>query len=499
MKITFVASEVVPYSKTGGLGDVIGSLPAALAEEGHEVSIISPEYRMVRRNADRSGLELEEVDLPEVHVPLGDFDQAAEVSRGRLPHSEVDVYFLKKDQYYDRPGLYTRPEDESDYQDNSERFIFLCRGALELLNTLGEKPDIIHAHDWQTGLVPVYLDRVYREQFPETASAFTVHNLAYQGLFWHWDMKLTGLPWELFNWKMLEYYGNLSLLKAGLVGGDVVTTVSEQYAREIQTEEYGMGMHGVFRERSGDLFGIVNGVDYRVWDPSDDERIERNYDPDDLSGKAECKRALQSEFELPEEENTPLIGMVGRLVEQKGIDIVAEGMSEILRRGLQVVILGTGEPRYHDMLSNLAEKYPENVGLYLGFDEPMAHRIEAGADMFLMPSRFEPCGLNQLYSLRYGTVPIATATGGLVDTIVDYREDAGTERQSTGFLFSNPSVVDMVEAVDRAVRVYKNDPEEWENMMVRGMRQDWSWKRSAVEYEEVYGEALDRLGENPAD
>jgi starch synthase len=487
-----VAPEVVPYSKTGGLGDVIGALPGALEAEGDEVVVISPLYDMVRESAKVQELQLETNAGPSISVPIGDVERNATVARGRLPGSKVTVYFLENDHFYARPGLYVDPENGSDYQDNSERFIFLSRGALELLRKLDFQPDMVHSHDWQTGLVPVYLDHIYRDDFPETVSAFTVHNLAYQGLFWHWDMKLTGLPWDLFNWKMLEYYGNLSLLKAGLVGADVLTTVSQQYATEIQSEEYGMGLHGVFQERSGDLFGIVNGVDYRVWSTATDEHIACNYTREDLSGKQECKRALQAEFSLPEEEDAPVVGMIGRLVEQKGIDLVADGMEDLMRRGLQMVILGTGENSYHKMLSALAERYPEQIGLHLGFDEPMAHRIEAGSDIFLMPSRFEPCGLNQLYSMKYGTVPVVSATGGLVDTVVDYREEAGSETDATGFLFTTHCVVEMVEAVDRALRVYKHSPEEWKDLMLRGMEQDWSWKRSAREYRNVYEKARQR-------
>ncbi len=490
MKITIVGSEVVPFSKTGGLADVVGSLPMALDEKGHDVNVISPFYREVRENADKQGLELEPMENATVRVPVGDFEQEAVPVRGHLPDSDVTVYFLKNDRYYDRPGLYTNPDDGNDYQDNSERFVFLCRGTMELLKELEYQPDILHGHDWQTGLVPVYLEHKYREDFPDTASVFTVHNLAYQGLFWHRDMKLTGLSWDLFNWKMLEYYGKLSFLKGGLVGADVLTTVSEQYAREIQTEEYGMGMHGVFQERAKDLYGIVNGVDYGVWDPRVDEHIPENYGPEDLEGKKICKTALQEEFDLAQREDIPLMGMIGRLVEQKGIDLVVDGMNDIVRRGMQVVILGTGQERYHEMLERTAEKYPENVGVYLGFDEALAHRIEAGADMFLMPSRFEPCGLNQLYSMRYGTVPIVSATGGLVDTVVNYQQAAGSESGATGFLFRPHGVAQMVEAIDRAIRLYKNEPKDWDDVVMAGMNQDWSWDRSAEEYVDVYEEAM---------
>ena len=493
MKIAMVASEVAPFSKTGGLGDVIGALPPELSRLGESVVVISPLYSMVRENAGERGPELMECPVAPLRVPVGDFEVEARLFESRLPGSEVKAYFLENDHYYDRPGLYTNPEDGGDYQDNSERFIFLCRGALEACKALGMEPDVFHCHDWQTGLLPIYLRYLYKEDLPGTASVFTIHNLAYQGLFWHWDMKLAGLPWELFNWRMLEYYGNLSFLKGGLVGAHVLTTVSQRYAEEIQTEEYGMGMEGVLRQRSNDLFGVVNGVDYNVWNPATDKLIVRNYSPEDQSGKQECKRALQEAFKLPVDDHAPLVGMIGRLADQKGFDLVAEALDELMERDLQLVILGTGQPSYHDLLADMASRFPDRIGVFLGFDDAVAHQIEAGSDMFLMPSRFEPCGLNQLYSLKYGTVPIVRETGGLADTVTDYNEETEKAATATGFSFKGDGKDVLVAAVDRALTVYRSNPETWQKLLSRGMQQDWSWVRSARTYRELYRKAVQEV------
>ncbi len=492
MEIVMVASEVAPFSKEGGLADVLGSLPSALAELGQTVSVISPLYRGVKENAGAAGMPLERVEAGSFTVPVGEADVPCVTWCGRLPDSGVTFYFLENDRYYNRAGYYTNDTDHTDFLDNSERFIFLARGSLEMCLNLDIRPDLFHSHDWHTGLVPIYVQHVYRDRFPDTATVFTVHNLAYQGLFWHWDMKLAGLPWSLFNWRMLEYYGNMSFLKAGLVGADALTTVSKQYSREIQTEEFGCGMHGVLQERAEDLYGIVNGIDADVWNPATDPSLPARYDADDLSGKGECKVELQERFGLPVREDVPLVGMVCRLVDQKGLDLLAETLPDLLATGIQLVVLGTGEPRYHELLKQAAKRDPKHVGVSLTYDDAAAHLIEAGSDMFLMPSRFEPCGLNQLYSLRYGTVPVAHAVGGLADTVVDYTPAAAQEGSATGFLFQGYDRPELAAAVRRAVEVYQ-DSEEWTRLMRNGMAQDWSWKRSAEEYVRVYEQALQKL------
>ncbi|MCK4376339.1 MAG: glycogen synthase GlgA [Candidatus Brocadiae bacterium] len=492
MQIVMVAAEVGPFSKEGGLADVLGSLPAALAALGEQVCVISPLYRGVRAMGERLGLPLEPVRSRPFTVPIGDADVPAAAWQCTLPDTDVTAYFLENDRYYDRDGYYTKPANHSDYQDNSERFIFLSRGALELCKAVGLQPDIFHSHDWPTGLVPVYLKHLYEADFPETASVFTIHNISYQGLFWHWDMNLAGLPWSLFTWQMLEYYGNLSFLKAGLVCADKLTTVSKRYAQEIQTEQYGCGMHGVLQERSADLHGIVNGIDTARWNPSGDPLIPAGYSAEDLSGKAECKRALQERFGLRAQADVPLIGMVCRLVDQKGLDLLEEALPSLLEHDVQFVLLGTGEPRYQAFLGQMHSSHPRSCGVLLEYNDRAAHLVEAGSDMFLMPSRFEPCGLNQLYSLRYGTVPVVRATGGLADTVTDYTEEGLRSGRATGFCFEQYSAAALLEALTQALEVY-GEQDNWRRLVLNGMRQDWSWRRSAAEYVEVYRKALQKL------
>ncbi len=497
MQIAMVASEVAPFSKEGGLADVLGSLPAALAELGETVCVISPLYQGVRETAERIGSPLERVQDGDFLVPLGDAEVPGTTWRARVPGTAVEAFFLQNDRYYDRDGYYTKRSDHSDYQDNSERFVFLSRGALEMCNVLGLKPDIFHCHDWPTGLVPVYVKYVYDADFAESATVFTIHNIAYQGIFWHWDMNLAGLPWSLFTWKMLEYYGNLSFLKAGLVGADVLTTVSQRYSEEIQTEEHGCGMDGVLRERSADLYGIVNGIDTEVWNPATDTLIPANYSPEDLSGKSECKRKLQERFGLRQEAGGPLIGMICRLVDQKGLDLLREALPELLEEDIQFVALGRGATEYHAFLRELQAQHQRSFGLLLAYDEAAAHQIEAGSDMFLMPSRFEPCGLNQLYSLMYGTVPIVRETGGLADTVTDYRPERLESGEATGFTFRQYSAEALTRAVRRAVELYKNR-DAWRRLMLNAMAQDWSWERSARQYLEVYERARQKLTQRAA-
>ncbi len=491
MQIAMVASEVTPFSKEGGLADVLGSLPAALSELGETVWVISPLYRGVRERADRMGSPLQRVPDGRFTVPIGDADVPATAWRSTLPGGGVEVFFLENDHYYDREGYYTNRSDYSDYQDNSERFVFLSRGALEMCKAVGLRPDVLHCHDWPTGLAPIYVKYIYEAEFPGTATVFTIHNIAYQGIFWHWDMNLAGLPWSLFNWKMLEYYGNRSFLKAGVVGADVLPTVSKKYGEEIQTEEQGCGMDGVLTERSEDLYGIVNGIDTDVWNPATDPLIPANFSADDLSGKALCKRALQEQYGLRQEPNVPLLGMICRLVDQKGLDLCRQALPQLLKNDLQFIALGRGEARYQTFLGRMQAEHPRSFGLRLAYDEDAAHLIEAGSDMFLMPNRFEPCGLNQLYSLKYGTVPVVRATGGLADTVVDYAAGGSGTQEANGFSFDEYTPAALMNAVVRALALYK-DRNAWRQLMLTGMRQDWSWKRSAREYLDVYRKAREK-------
>lgn len=490
MKLLFVTSEVTPFAKTGGLADVCGALPAELANRGHEVAVIMPLYQQVRKQ----GLQLELMNV-KFDIPIGSKIIRGMLWKGQLPNQpNVAVYFVEQDDYYDRPELYR--SKGNDYPDNCERFVFLCRAALESIRILHLELDVIHCHDWQTGLIPAYLNIEYLHApgYQTLASVFTIHNLAYQGQFWHWDMAVTGLDWRFFNWQQMEFYGKLNLLKTGLVFAEGITTVSEQYAREIQTPEHGCGLEGVLQQRADVLRGIVNGVDYNAWNPAVDLSLAEKYDASSWRvGKAACKAALQRELNLPQSPETPVIGLVGRLADQKGWNLVADLMRRWVRDvDVQWAVLGTGEPQYHELLGQLARDYPHRVGAKFDFSDPLAHRIEAGSDMFLMPSQYEPCGLNQLYSLKYGTVPVVRATGGLVDTVVDANDENLSQRRATGFSFARFDVFEMEAALQRALSIFWHRKDQWQQLVETGMHADWSWGRSAEKYEQVYREAMER-------
>lgn len=480
MKILFAASEVAPFAKTGGLADVAGSLPRALAGLGHDVRVVLPRYRSVDR--ERFGLR----HVASFSVPLATWKERCDVFEARLG-ANVPAYFINKDVYFDRPGLYGTMH--GDYRDNAERFIFFSRTVPELCRALDFSPDIIHGNDWQTGLLPLYLNAFYRGGGPldRTRTVFTIHNLGYQGLFWHWDMKLTGLGWDVFTPEGLEFWGGMNFLKAGIVYSDVVTTVSKTYGREIRTPEYGHGLDGVLRNRSADLYGIVNGIDYDEWDPSRDPAIPKAYSAARLSGKKVCRTALRRELGLPNAED-PVIGMVTRLTDQKGLDILIEAAPALLALGVQLVILGTGDSHYHEALEDLGRRHNRQVRALLKYDESLARRIYAGTDLFLMPSRYEPCGLGQMHALRYGSVPVVRRTGGLADTVMNYSPRTG---RGTGFQFSEYSPAALVDAVRRARKVFRNGT-AWASIMRQGMKLDFSWTRSAREYVKVYRKAMEK-------
>jgi starch synthase len=503
MGIVHVASEVVGFSKTGGLADVAGSLPRALARRGHECVIITPLYRGARAGK----VPVTPTDLT-FSVPVGARSITGRLWTATLPDSSVPVYLIEHADYFERDdssqgrGLYqyTLPGGQKrDYPDNCERFVFFARAVLEVLRLLDLSPEVLHNHDWQTGLVPVYLREVYgnqpafRERYRKIRTVFTIHNIAYQGLFRHTDLPLTGLDWRLFNYRQLEFYGHINFLKAGIVFSDWLTTVSPTYAAEVQTPYYGCGLQGVLSERRHQFAGIVNGVDYRVWDPASDPHITTHYDANSVvEGKAACKVALQRRYDLPAEPRVPLLAMIARLVDQKGVDLVVNSADGFLagsndKPGTQLVVLGEGDPVYHRLLEDLRSRYPKRVGLTLAFDEKLAHQIEAGADIYLMPSQFEPSGLNQLYSLKYGTVPLVRATGGLADTIADYSPQTLANGTATGFRFSAYTPAAFLGTVQRACELY-TQPEHWQQLQRNGMKQDWSWDRSAAEYEKIYGQ-----------
>ena len=481
MKIAYISSEVAPFAKTGGLADVGGSLTKALAEDGHEVAIFMPLYACVRRG----GFDIERTGI-QVTVPIREDRPKGDIYRGTLPGTDVPVYFIRNDLYFDRDGLYG--SSRGDYLDNAERFIFFCRAVLEALEPLDFAPDILHTHDWQAALANVYARTLYEDApaLEKAAVLFTIHNLAYQGLFWHWDMPLTGLPWEMFHYSKLEFYGKINFLKGGIVYADAINTVSKQYAREIQQPDLGCGLDEMLSERSDRLYGIVNGVDYDVWNPAVDEHLAAHYTPDDLSGKALCKKDLQQRLKLKVDPDATVVAMISRLNGQKGLDLAAQIMEDYVDRNVQWVVLGVGHPRYESILREHAERCPETMSVTLEFDEALAHRIQGGADMILMPSRYEPCGLNQLYGMKYGTVPIVRATGGLIDTV----HDAGADpKNATGFVFRDFTADALRDALDRALAAFE-DKDRWQTIVRNGFRQDWSWQRIAADYETLYKETL---------
>ena len=478
MKILFVASEATPFAKTGGLADVAGSLPPALAALGHDVRVVIPRYRCV----DREQFKLR--SLARFHVTVGAWKERCEVLEGKMD-ARVKVYFVEKERYFDRPGLYGTAQ--SDYTDNAERFLFFSRAALELCRALDFSPDIVHCNDWQTGFMPLYLDRLYQSdaRFKRTRSVFTVHNLGYQGLFWHWDMALTGLGWDEFTTEGVEFYGKVNFMKAGLIAADLITTVSKTYSREIQTAENGHGLEGVLARRAKDLFGVVNGIDYRLWDPSHDRDLPRTFSATRPAGKTLCKEKLKSTLGLASGE-APLVGMVTRLAAQKGLDLVAGALPAIMASGAQLVVLGTGDETYQKLLTHASRRYPDRMRILLQYDEKLARQIYAGCDMFLMPSHYEPCGLSQMIALRYGTVPIVRKTGGLADTVMDYHPRTG---RGTGFVFDEYTSGALIRCLDRAIAVY-TDVDAWHRLMQAGMKQDFSWQQSAKEYESIYRKAM---------
>jgi starch synthase len=488
VKILVATSEAVPFAKTGGLADVCGALPVELARAGHQVALILPAYRGVHY----CGLPIEPMGI-EFIVPVGTKTVAGRLLRSRIPAGQVPVYLVQQDQYYDRDQLYRT--DGKDYIDNCERFVFFCRAVMEAVRLLDLQLDVIHANDWQTGLLPAYLKIAYRgiPRYDQIACLFTIHNMAYQGQFWHWDMLLTGLDWKYFNWHQMEFYGKLNLLKTGLVFADSISTVSPRYAQEIQTAPLGCGLEGVLQQRRDVLSGILNGIDGGEWSPATDPHLAVHYDADTVGeGKPRCKAALQKELGLPVRADVPLAGFVGRLDDQKGLDLLAEVLGRWVRdTDVQWVILGTGEPKYHRLFESLSERFRQQVAVRLEFSPPLAHRIEAGADMFLMPSRFEPCGLNQLYSLRYGTVPVVRATGGLADTITDAGPQTLADGTANGFSFEQYSAQALDEALRRACDAFRRTP-VWRQLIATGMRQDWSWARSAGQYVKLYGETAAR-------
>ena len=479
MEILFVSSEVVPFAKAGGLADVAHHLPKALAKLGHKVSVVTPKY-----SGSDDFKDVRDTGA-KITVPMTWRNEEASIFVSDISDI-VTVYLVDKDAYYGRQGLYGNAY--GDYEDNAERFIFFSRSILELCKTLELKPDVIHCNDWQTGLAPAYLKTLYRDYEPlsRTATVFTIHNLGAQGIFWVYDLSLTGLGWEYFTPETLEFYGNLNLMKGGLVFADLISTVSPTYAEEILLPENGFGLHGLLAKRKEDLHAILNGVDYDTWDPRNDTFIAAQYDMDHLDRKLLCKRDLQDKCGLDKNAEGPLVAIMSRLLDRKGLDLVSAVFEQMLDLGAQFVIMGKGEDRYHSFFKEMADARPDRVWLSITYDYPTAHRIEAAADMILVPSRYEPCGLDQLYSMRYGAIPLVRATGGLDDTVEEYDPEANA---GTGFKFRDYAPDALIEAFKRAVDVYARK-DEWLGLMKRAMRREFSWESAATQYVEMYEQAI---------
>jgi len=485
MKIVFMTPEVVPFSKTGGLADVSGALPIEIAAEGHDVIVFSPLYKSV----DTRKYNIVPIKRS-IFVPIAGRMESVDLyeSLDYKPDKRIRFLFLSCDKYFKRENLYG--EGNKDYPDNHERFGLFSRSIFEVLKALNFEPDILHINDWQTGIAPVYLRCIYSQDsfFMKTKSLITIHNMAYQGIFDAYTMDILMLPWSLFNYRELEYYGKINFLKAGLVFADAITTVSKKYAEEIRTPEFGCGLEGVLEERKSSLYGILNGVDYSIWDPSVDTLLPERYSIDDLSGKRICKRELLKRMGLQSDGKTPIIGIISRLADQKGFDLLFECKDKLMSINARFVILGTGDKKYHDHFTELKNRYPDRIGLLLGFDNTLAHLIEAGSDFFLMPSRYEPCGLNQMYSLRYGTFPIVRGVGGLEDTIIDLDAD---RTNGNGFKFYDYRADELLKTIERALNFY-NTEKDIETYIKRIMKLDFSWKVSAKKYIALYEKLLGR-------
>lgn len=489
LNIVYLTSEAVPFAKTGGLADVCGTLPTRVADLGHRTTVIMPAFRGIRD----SGLPIESTDFS-FAIPMSDQKLVGcRLLKSRLPDGDVTVWFIEQPQYFDRESLYGT--STGDYPDNAERFAFFCRAAIQAIRRIGWTVDIVHCNDWQSGLVPALMKSEPQPQpwMRRAATVMTVHNLAYQGMFPRESFQWTGVDWKHFNAGEFEFHNHLNFLKTGIITADMVTTVSPQYAAEIRTPRHGCGLQGVLQYVSGRLIGITNGIDEMVWNPATDPKLDARYDVTNwLQGKRDNKQALQQRFSLHPDPQLPLIGLVGRLAQQKGWDLIVPVLRWHLEqdRPTQWIVLGSGDAGYEYELKQLAAQYPSRFALKIGFDDALAHRIEAGADLFVMPSHYEPCGLNQLYSLRYGTVPVVTPTGGLADTVVACNPETLADGTATGFFLSASTPQALDDAIGDALRIRFHQPDQWRQLVETGMSQDWSWSKSAAEYAELYEKTL---------
>jgi starch synthase len=486
MKIAFVASEVFPFAKTGGLGDVAGALPIEVARLGHDVKVFMPKYNIISDADYKLNFVSKYGEIP---VRVAEKVHNVRLYSSQMPGSDVSIYFIDCPTFFCRYEIYTNDKDED------ERFILFSKSVIEILQRLQWVPDVIHCNDWQTGLLPILLRENYSwdKLFENTATVFTIHNVAYQGRFSKeaFDKAEISTGHSLPN-GIGEFEGDVNFLKTAIFTSDVINTVSETYAKELLTTQYGEGMHEFLSARKEDLYGILNGVNYSIWNPETDIYIPYHYSSENLSEKTKNKIALLKRLNLKYKEDVPVIGIVSRLVEQKGFDLFAYAKNQLLDLDAQWIILGNGEQRYEELLTALATEYPQKVSLYLGFYDELAHLIEAGADIFLMPSRFEPCGLNQIYSLKYGTVPVVRKTGGLADTVHDWNEFlAQGEEIGNGFSFHDYSAYALIHSVKRAIYDFNNKT-TWQKIQLNGMKKDFSWKKSAEKYNLLYEKAIQK-------
>lgn len=476
MKIAFFTSEVYPFSKTGGLADVSSGLPKALKKKGVDVRIFTPYYKCCDK--------FNPIHLPDnvLKIQIGDHPVSADLYMLRLPDSDIPVYLIDNKNYFFRETLYSK--DNIDFEDNFSRFVLFQRASIEYLKQLNFEPDIVHTNDWPTALTPVYLKTIYSDSFKKTKVVFTIHNISYQGLYWVWDMKLTGLDMSLFNWQQLEYYGKMNLMKGAIVFSDAVTTVSPQYAQEILEPQYGYGLQDVLREHKNKLHGIVNGADYSLWSPENDNYLSFKYGAKNPEMKEMNKKLLCAKAGFSFDDK-PLFSMVSRLSEQKGIWFIINNIDKLIKMDLRIIILGTGDKTMERKLSDFSIKYPDRFKAYIKFDNELSHLLEAGADLFLMPSIFEPCGLNQIYSMKYGTIPLVRKTGGLADTVIDCSAENIENGTGTGFVFNNINDDEFIDKIRDAINVFKNK-QLWKKIISNAMSQNWSWETNSDNYIKLY-------------
>ncbi len=487
MKIAFISSEAVPYAKTGGLADVAGALPKALEKLGCEVKLFIPKYSRIDEIKHEFHYNWE---IGEIKIKINDEFRSVHLHQGKIPDSNIEVNLIDCPHYFFRDSIYTNDFDED------ERFILFSKGVIEVINKLNWSPDILHCNDWQTGLIPLFIKDNYKgyKIFKNTASLFTIHNIGYQGLF----PKKTLLNADIdskyfFPEGPIEFYDQVSFMKTGIFFSDIINTVSNTYAQEILTSEYGAGLDGVLKNRKKDIYGILNGIDYSIWDPANDHFIPYRFSADDFSGKLNNKKFLLEHLKLPFNEKIPLVGIVSRMVSQKGFDIFSDVINDLMKLQAQWVILGNGQPEYEDLFQTLAATFPKKISVYIGFNNELSHLIEASSDIFLMPSLYEPCGLNQMYSLRYGTVPIVRKTGGLADTVLDWDKlQARGEATGTGFTFAKYDGKELLSTFRRAIKTFKNK-NTWRKIQVNGMQRDYSWEHSANEYLNLYKKAKEKI------